>query len=71
MDEAETETLAGLWNARTSVLWNSILKWPYFNVGDIESMPFIEALGQFSYRVGNVSNTWDLIVYTELYQKKL
>lgn len=24
--------------------------------GDIESMPFIQALGQFSYRVGE--NTW-------------
>lgn len=24
------------------------------NAGDIESMPFMEALGQFSYRVGKV-----------------
>lgn len=26
-----------------------------FDAGDIESMPFIEALGQFSYRVGEKS----------------
>lgn len=25
------------------------------NAGDIESMPFIEALGQFSYRVGKTT----------------
>lgn len=29
-------------------------KYIIFIVGDIESMPFIEALGQFSYRVGNI-----------------
>lgn len=38
-------------------------KWHSSIVGDIESMPFIEALGQFSYRVGNVFHASDLPVY--------
>lgn len=29
--------------------------------GDIESMPFIEALGQFSYRVGNYAYLTDFL----------
>jgi hypothetical protein len=29
------------------------------NAGDIESMPFIQALGHFSYRVGE-NNTWSI-----------
>lgn len=30
-------------------------------VGDIESMPFIEALGQFSYRVGKKICLWRIL----------
>lgn len=33
-------------------------------VGDIESMPFIEALGQFSYRVGK---KWFVCMYSLRY----
>jgi len=32
----------------------SLLDEVIHNAGDIESMPFIEALGQFSYRVGEL-----------------
>lgn len=31
-----------------------MLKQTFLLAGDIESMPFIEALGQFSYRVGKI-----------------
>jgi len=39
------------------------------DAGDIESMPFIEALGQFSYRVGKdivYATSYDKIVLTDL-----
>ncbi|KAK2398578.1 CTP synthase [Trifolium repens] len=40
-------------------------------IGDIESMPFIEALGQFSYRVGETENTTKRISSLIIGQRKL
>ena len=37
---------------RTSKLFSVVVTIKFLIAGDIESMPFIEALGQFSYRVG-------------------